>query len=209
MRLFLLGATGRTGVELTDIALSRGHEVTAFVRSPAKIVRREPSLKVVQGDPRDARDVAKALGAHDVVVSSLGPTVTEATRRTTVLDECAASTLRAMANAGVTRFLVVSSALLFPGGGPIPAFFRFAIRHHLEDARAMEERVRGSQVDWTIARPPRLVLDRDERYRAADGALPPGVPFYRARLSWRAVARFLLDEVDERRFVRKTVGISR
>jgi hypothetical protein len=123
--------------------------------------------------------------------------------------DCAESALRAMAATGVTRLLVVSSALLLSGGGPIPAFFRFAIRHHLRDARAMEDKVRRSQTDWTIARPPRLVMDRDERYRAADGALPRGVPFYRARLSWRAVATFLLDEVDERRFVKKMVGISR
>src|SRR5215467_6664558 len=34
MRLFILGATGRTGAELVDQALARGHAVTAFVRAP-------------------------------------------------------------------------------------------------------------------------------------------------------------------------------
>lgn len=208
MRLFLLGATGRTGVEVVDQGLGRGHEITAFVRSPEKIVRRDAALHVIKGDPTDFRDVARALAAHDAVISSVGPSVGEAMHETTILEDCASAALEAMALTGVRRFLVVSSALLFPGGGPVPAFFRLFIRHHLRDARAMEEKVRGSGTDWTIARPPRLV-DGDGHYRAREDALPPGVPFYRAQLSWRAVAAFMLDELDGDHFVRKTVGISR
>src|SRR5437879_2899477 len=41
MRLFVLGATGRTGKEILELALARGHEVTAFVRSPQKLAARE------------------------------------------------------------------------------------------------------------------------------------------------------------------------
>jgi len=31
MRIFTIGATGHTGTQIIDLALSRGHEVTAFV----------------------------------------------------------------------------------------------------------------------------------------------------------------------------------
>ena len=34
MKLFVIGATGRTGQEIVQQALARGHQVTAFVRSP-------------------------------------------------------------------------------------------------------------------------------------------------------------------------------
>ena len=37
MRLFILGANGKTGSEIMDLALKHGHQVTAFVRSPEKI----------------------------------------------------------------------------------------------------------------------------------------------------------------------------
>lgn len=37
MRLFILGATGRTGQALIGQASERGHEVTVFVRSPQKL----------------------------------------------------------------------------------------------------------------------------------------------------------------------------
>lgn len=209
MRLFLLGATGRTGVEVVDMALERGHDVTTFVRSPHKITRQHARLRVVSGDPKSARPMAAALASHDAVLSALGPKVGEAMRPTTLLEDCAASALEAMELAGVRRYLVVSSALLFPGGGPVPAFFRTLIRHHLRDADAMERKVRSTALDWTIARPPRLVSEHDELYRTEVDAMPPGAPFFLSRLSWRALAAFLLDALAERRFVRKTVGVAR
>lgn len=46
MRLLIVGANGKTGTQLVDLALAREHEVTAFVRSPAKVTRRHQLLKV-------------------------------------------------------------------------------------------------------------------------------------------------------------------
>lgn len=38
MKLFILGATGRTGKELIKQARERGYEIVAYVRSPQKLV---------------------------------------------------------------------------------------------------------------------------------------------------------------------------
>jgi putative NADH-flavin reductase len=208
MRLFVLGATGRTGVELLDLALADGHEVTGFVRSPGKIVRVEKTLRVSRGDPRSAAQMAPVLAGHDAVLSALGPAPLDAMTRTTVLRDCAASTLAAMKLAGVKRLVIVSSAVLFPGGGAPAALVRWLLHSHVEDMAEMEARIRASEVAWTIARPPRLVAGRDERYRALDGALPPG-GFVTARVSRRAVARFMLDCLQEGRSVHGTVGVCR
>jgi putative NADH-flavin reductase len=72
VRVFVIGATGHTGIQVLDLALSRGHEVTAFVRSPGKIVRRDPRLKIVTGDPHSVEQLTAAMPAHDVVISTLG-----------------------------------------------------------------------------------------------------------------------------------------
>jgi putative NADH-flavin reductase len=205
MRLFVLGATGRTGVELIDLALPR-QEVTAFVRSPEKITRRDARLSIVKGDVHKADEVAAALVGHDAVVSALGPTVGQALRGTTLLQDAAGSTLAAMRAAGVRRLLVVSSALLFPGGGPPVRFFRRLIGHHLRDSKAMEELVTRSDLEWTIARPPRLVMTRDEVYVAEEGHLPGGLTF-RASMSWRAVAAFLLHAAEGRLHPCRIVGL--
>ena|SRR2546422_6137696 len=207
-RMLVLGATGKTGTEIIDLALARGHEVTAFVRSPTKITRRDPRLTVVKEDPKSAEQLFAILPGHDVVLSALGPRPKEALTRTTVLKECAASAVVAMKRAGVRRFLIVSSAMLFPGGGPLIAFLRFLLRAHVRDLDAMEEIVKAAGIDWTIARPPRLVPAADESYRAQPSGLPTGGNLFSV-LSWRAVAAFMLDSAERGLYQREVVGICR
>ncbi|HEY8089255.1 MAG TPA: NAD(P)H-binding protein [Polyangiaceae bacterium] len=207
-RLFVLGATGRTGVELLDLALARGHSVTAFVRSPGKITRRDGRLAVVEGRLDDAGSMASAMAGHDAVVSVLGPTPWQGiSSGTTLMRDSTVTALEAMERARVKRLLVVSSALLFPESGPALAFFRWLISHHIQDLRAMETALEKSGTDWTAARPPRLVMTRDEAFTAADGAFP-GRLSAGISMSWRAVAAFLVDAVERGLHARQVVGVS-
>jgi putative NADH-flavin reductase len=207
MRLFVLGATGRTGVELLDLALPR-HQVTAFVRSPEKISRRDAHLEVVRGDVRNTGEMVAFMGGHDAVISALGPAPRDAMFGTTLMQDSARSTLSAMKTAGVRRLLVVSSALLFPEGGLAVGFFRALIGNHVRDSKRMEELVAASELDWTIARPPRLVMTREEGYSAEENGLPGGLTV-RAAMSWRAVAAFLMDAVEGNLYARRIVGLVR
>ena len=68
MRLFILGATGRTGRALLAQAGQRGHRITAFVRSPQKLGELRERVTVRQGDPRSVADLCEALADHDAVV---------------------------------------------------------------------------------------------------------------------------------------------
>jgi hypothetical protein len=78
-RTIILGTTGRTGRLVVDKALSRGHEVTAFVRTPSLPVRER--LAVVVGDPRRIDDLLAVLPGHHAVISSLGNATAPADRR--------------------------------------------------------------------------------------------------------------------------------
>ena len=119
MRLFILGATGGTGRQLIDQALARGHQVTAFVRSPEKLSARPEGLSVLQGDPRDAAALTAVLPGHDAVLSALGP---PGPRRSTILPDSARSTVSAMQSAGLRRLLIVSAAILFEDLGLLALF---------------------------------------------------------------------------------------
>src|SRR5258708_17114824 len=143
MRLFLIGANGRTGTEIIDLARTRGHEITAFVRSPQKLAL-AGSLTVVQGDPLRSEMIAAALPGHDAVLSAIGPHPREAFRPSTLVADCARATVKAMAATRITRFAIVSSALLFPEKSLLFAFFRRLIKHHLRDLRAIVSIVQTS-----------------------------------------------------------------
>lgn len=204
MRLFILGANGHTGTQLVDLALARGHEVTAFVRSPAKMTRRHPRLRIVQGDPLSADDLARALPGHDVVLSALGVRPPSAFRPHTLVQDGAASTVAAMTRAGVKRLVLVSVAILFPEKGLRFALFRRLLAHIMRDLAGAEEIVRATTLDWTIARPPRLVDRADEAYRAERGALPAGG----FTMSFRALAAFMLDAAKNGAYVHEVVGLA-
>ena len=204
MRLLLLGATGRTGGHVLDLALAGGHEVTAFVRSPDK-VGPKPRLRVIGGDPLTCSGLADALDGCHAVISTLGAPPREALRPSTLMTRFGAATVRAMKAQGVERLAVLSAAVLFPGKGIQFAFFKWLLSHHARDLVQMEELVRASDLAWTIARPPRLVQGSDTRYRAASGALPEKGTV----VSFRAVAAFLLDSIERRAHVGEIVGLAR
>jgi putative NADH-flavin reductase len=203
MRLLILGATGRTGAQLLRLGSERGHQLTAFVRSPHKLSDRPDGLHVVTGDPLDPLQLAAALAGHDAVLSALGPPPREAFRPSTLMKRAAASTVAAMAQAEVSRLAVVSAAVLFPTRGAYFAFFRWLLRNHARDLRAMEQVIRESQVDWTIARPPRLADSGPDHYASRSGELPQGARV----MTYRALAAFMLDSVEQRSHRREIVGL--
>src|SRR5215470_15116604 len=203
MKLFVLGANGRTGTQIVELALSRGHEVTAFVRSPQKLSP-AGSLAIVRGDPQRPETIAAALPGHDAVLSAIGPHPRDAFRPSTLLADCARATVDAMNTSDVCRLAIVSAAVLFPEPGLSFTFFRWLLKHHARDLRAMERIVRGSGLVLTIPRPPRLTASTEASFAAARDALPHG----KRVMSFRSVAAFLLDAVERRSHVREVVGLT-
>jgi putative NADH-flavin reductase len=202
MRLFILGATGGIGTELLSQGLERGHQITAFVRSPQKIAREHEQLRVVIGDPRDVGQLKKVLSGHDAVLSSLG---NRGLGFTSIREDCARATIQAMNESGVRRLLAVSVAFLFDGIG-VPAWIlrRVVLRHVGHDSLGMETVIRGSGLDWTIARPPRLTHGQcKQRYRVEDQRLPNGG----SKISRADVAHFMLNEVEKPEHLQKVVGV--
>lgn len=205
MKLLVLGATGHIGSEVVDLALARGHLVTAYVRTPQKVQRRDASLIVEQGDALNVERLTEALAGQDAVVSALGLPARQALRPSSFMAESMATLVAAMKRARVQRLALVSAAVLFPMPGPFYSFFRWLLKHHARDLSAMESVIRATDVAWTIARPPRLVSGADEVPRVVVDRLPP-----RAHsISFRSVAAFLLDCLERDAHVRQIVGLSK
>ena len=201
MKLFVIGATGRTGLEIVHQALARGHHVTAFVRSPESITLRNERLTVLKGNVTDENQLFNAMQRHDAVLSTLGPR--KVFEPGSMLHDSALATTRAMNRSGVKRLVVLSAAAHFPG---IPnRIASFIMRNHMRDSLAMEEIVQASGLDWTIARPPRLTQEEYTTYRSREGAAPK-MGFTLAR---KAVAAFMLDAIVQEKHFHKIVGIAK
>jgi putative NADH-flavin reductase len=207
MKLFLLGATGKTGTHLLELALARGHEVTAFVRSPQKLEPQE-RLHVVAGDPLTSTALATALPGHDAVLSTFGAGPRDALKPSHLMTEFAQSLAPAMSSSGVRRLVILSAAVLFPGRGLAYHFFRWLLRHHARDLLAMEETMKSAGLSWTIARPGRLAHKPGEQYRAQAGGIPAGGGGAQA-MSFRAAASFMPEAAEKGAYLNEIVGLAR
>src|SRR5438132_12604708 len=134
MKLFVIGATGRTGLEIVQQAPARGHHVTAFVRSPENITLKNERLTVLKGNAMDENQLFRAVQNHDAVVSTLGPR--EVFKPSSMLHDSAVATTRAMNRAGVKRLIVLSAAAHFPG--LLNGIASSIMRNHMRDSRAIE-----------------------------------------------------------------------
>jgi len=201
MKLFVIGATGRTGREVVEQALARGHEVTAFVRSPKAIGLTSEKLTVIKGEATEKDQLVKAMQNHDAVVSTLGPR--KPFKPSSLLHDSALATTRTMQRSGVKRLLILSAAAHFPG--IFNRIVSLILRNHMRDSLSMEEVVRASGLNWTIARPRRLTHEKYSSYRSREDAAPK-MGF---TLSRKAVAAFMLDAIEQEKHFQKIVGIAK
>jgi putative NADH-flavin reductase len=202
LRLFVLGATGKTGGALVGQALARGHSVTTFGRSLFTGSQSGEVLSII-GDPMSETELSDALPRHDAVLSVLG---TRGLGATSVLEDSSRATIAAMRKAGVRRLLILSSALLDPNIGLMPSFAaRTLLRHHSRDQRAMEQLVTASDLDWTVLRPPRM----KDSAPAGESTTIIGEPSDSKGMliSKEEVARVMLDTAEDGSHIREVVHL--
>jgi putative NADH-flavin reductase len=203
MRLLILGATGGIGRLLVRFALERGHDVTAFARSPQKITLRHNRLEVHQGNLLDTGQLAKEMTGHDAVLSAFGSATLRVTRMRSDFGRAVAEAMRV---SGVKRILLVSSAFLFPEiNFPGRVLRGVLFGNVIVDDAGMELAISRDFLDWTIVRPPRLTNGPiTQKYRVADGRLPQGSLV----ISRADVADFILKEVERPTHLQQFVAVA-
>ncbi|CAM3295204.1 NAD(P)-dependent oxidoreductase [Occultella aeris] len=206
MRLVVLGASGRTGRELVDHASSRGHDVIAVVRNPAKAPS-DWNAAIAEGT--DATALAEAMTGADAVAFCIGPV--EKTD-VGVMEKAAIATVRAMRIAGVDRLaLITASGPFNEGDGPLTRYLakpivQRVLRDQFADMVATEAVIRDSGLDWTIVRPPMLTDGRGcAGYRERrEGNVRGGIRIARADL-----ARAMVDLLEDPTTVGRSVSVAR
>ncbi|HLY28887.1 MAG TPA: SDR family oxidoreductase [Aggregatilineales bacterium] len=157
MNIIVFGANGGIGHHVVEQALAAGHNVTAVVRRPSSITTKHERLTIVQGDVLQAETLKEPMAGQEAVISALG-SVSRAP--TVVYSQGIANIMQAMQQAHVKRLVCISAS----GLDPSRLWMRLIAKPILwtlfkssySDLVRMEREVKGSNVDWTIVRPPRL-----------------------------------------------------
>jgi putative NADH-flavin reductase len=210
MRLTIFGASGRTGRQLVEQALAGGHQVKAVVRDPARLaVAAHPALQVITADIMDPASILQAVTGADAVLTAAGP---RGAGPTTVITDSVRSIAAAMRKAGTRRLLVLSGSIAADGGEGFvlryalkPLARRTFLRHVCADMRRAEAEIAGTELDWTIVRPPALTNGpATGKYRtAAQRDLPRGF-----RLSRADLAACMLSLIGDVAAVRRHVAVA-
>jgi uncharacterized protein YbjT (DUF2867 family) len=219
MRLAIFGPTGGTGRRLVERAIAEGHDVTAFARNPSKITARHERLRIVVGDAFDPESVLEAVAGSEAVICVLGsrtPSNPLHPRRPGdphgVTSAGSQNIVAAMKEHGLRRLVCqtawgVGESRQNPGIAG--AFFMNVLvppllRDEYADKEAQEKIVAESGLDWIIVRPMILTNGSWTNDYRADVDLKPGRRPYISRAD---VADFLLKQLTDDTFVRKTPAI--
>ncbi len=211
MKLVVFGATGGTGGCVVEQALEAGHEVTAVVRDPARLPVRHERLRIVRADVFEpARRSNRRWREPTPRYRRSGRVPTAAGRPSARRDE--AAFWRRCRRRGYDGSSSSAQHPIAESRQRRQPLYRFVVRPLLwtifrgvyEDMALMEEKVRRSDADWTIFRPPRLTdKPRTGRYRTAlDRNVPGGNSISRADL-----ADAILHRLEDPDSVRTAIGV--
>ena len=208
MNLLIFGATGGTGRQLVEQALAQDHTVTAFVRTPAKLALHHTKLRVVPGDVLDAAAVQAVMVGQEAVLSALGA---PAGHKVPVRSEGTRHILHAMEQAGVRRFVAVTTLGMGDSQAALPFSYKYLIvplflRSVFADSERQEAFIRQSAVEWTIARPATLTNGpRTGQYRHGFPATAKGL---KIKISRADVAEFMLRQLHDATYLRQAASLS-
>jgi putative NADH-flavin reductase len=206
-RICIFGASGATGLALTQQALECSLAVTAFVRSEAAKEKLPPSVTAVVGNLLDRADVERAIIGMDAVIIAIGARLNSPD---VFCAEATQNIVEAMEAQGVRRLICQTGAMI--GDYPHLSWFMRSMRNSYQkqqptlaqDRADQEQRVASSGLDWTIVKPPRLT-DGPRCGRVQSGEkLKVGAM---SSISRADLGQFILNETDARQYVGKRVVV--
>ncbi|MDG4646831.1 SDR family oxidoreductase [Roseibacterium sp. SDUM158017] len=211
MKLTVIGASRGIGRKVVDYALERGHQVRALARSADRIEIDSEALEKLPGDATDPEVLARAVAGADAVILTLGvPRDLRVLKPTTLFSSVTQALIPAMQDAGVRRLLTVTGFGTGDSNARLSTPERLTMKAFLgrayADKELQEELIRGSGLDWTIARPGILT---DGRMTGQYHVLVEPSTWRQGIVSRSDVAHFLVRAAEDGSFVHQTPALQR
>ena len=211
MNIAIFGASGATGLPLTQRCLAAGHSVTALLRRPEASPLRE-AVRVVHGSAFDAEPVSRTIEGADAVLSTLGAS---SLGKEEVLERGVPQIIAAMQQQRVRRIVVLGAAGAIAHGWDDQSPWRrwiaehiivgMILKHPMASQRAQYQALSATDLDWTMVMPPMLTNSRSHgTWRIGANALPHKAN----RIAREDVAQFMLQQIDDPQWIKKAVYIA-
>ncbi|MBB2792536.1 UNVERIFIED_ORG: putative NADH-flavin reductase [Rhizobium pisi] len=211
MKIALFGGTGPTGKHIIEEALRQGYELSVYTRDAGKLSAFGNKIEVVIGDLENREAIRACIEGADAVISALGPNSLKAREKRPIM-RGVGTIVSVMEELNIRRLIQISTAAYRdPKDGfdfksqAFVLLFKLIVHSAYDDIKATAELVSSSHLDWTLVRIPNL------KDGPATGHVDVG--WYGktklgTKLSRGNLAKFLVDQVTAREFVRAAPGIA-
>lgn len=206
MKLCILGATGRVGSKVAELAATDEIAVQALVRNPAKLPGNLlEKIHIVEGNALLQEDIEKAMAGCDIVISTLS------TDGESVLSESMPLLIEAMKKQRISRIITIGTAGILQSRAE-PHLLRYqsseskrkltrAAEDHHKAFRLLQE----SGLNWTIVCPTYLPDgEATGTYRVEKDFLPEDG----SRIGTGDTAHFTYSLIKKPDFPQSRVGIA-
>lgn len=214
MKILILGATGRTGKQIIQEAIKRGHKISAIARNPEKL--KDFDIEITQGTPYGYETVEQAISGCNAVINTLNvsrksdnPWAPLAAPED-MISKSASNALKAMEKIGIKRFVALSTIGAGRSWKTIPWILKFIVsisnlKFAFQDHGKQEKILENSNADYTICRAPMLSnnINKTGAVATAEGVKPESNV-----LSRNSVAEFFLNIIENKEHIRETVNLS-
>ena len=208
LRVLVIGATGGTGRQLVQQALDQGHQVTAFVRNPARLPIQHANLRIVKGDVLDYASVEAAMRGQSAVLSALGHKRFFYPNK--IQSEGMRNILRAMKACDAPRLICETALGIGSSVGRLGLPHTFFILplilvFYMWDKLRQEDLIIASDRDWVIVRPG--VLTNGEARGSYRHGPKVGSYLWPVRISRADVADFMLKQLTDDTYIGAAPGL--
>jgi putative NADH-flavin reductase len=208
VKVALYGATGKSGSRILKELVSRGHQVIAIVRNPAKLPQPGPGVLITQDDLSDPKKIAAAVDGAEAVISAYAPPqddvdaiVGVTQRQVEALNH--GSNVRLIVVGGAGGLNVAPGVTLIDSGYLPEPFLPIAKAHH----KALNV-LRASTIDWTYLAPAAYFEPgtRTGKFRLGTDELIANEQ-HESRISMEDYAIALVDELEKPQHRRQRFSI--
>lgn len=204
MNITVFGANGGVGKHFTKLALDKGHNVTAFVRTPSKLEIEHERLTIIQGDAFDKDAVKSAIVGKDAVISCLGSTT--GMKKSQQLGDMTQNIVDGMLATNIQRIVYVASAGIdneIPG--MMGKIMMKMLKNVLTDHSNAVNYIKRNNLTYTIVRPMGL---NDKVFTGVYNEAMTGVPSSGRSISRANVADFMYKALIHSEYENTSVGIT-
>lgn len=207
MKIAVIGASAGVGLQITRLAIEKGHEVATLSRR-AVPTPDQVNLRRVKGSATDPNDVRAAVEGAEAILVTLG---VKSPFATTLFSDSARILLRVLQDTDSTATLIVLTGF---GTGdswgynslPMKLLFTLFLKKVYADKSEQERIIAEAYPRWEIVRPGRLTNGTmTGRYRMLDH-LVEGMRV--GAISRSDVAHFMVTQAEQPTYLGKYVALT-